>query len=134
MSLISRDETLAQEIDFVELKKSRRLMYQNMSGCQSFVFMMDLRNNNPSNKQQIIDYFTPEEVAELVLHEMVKRLSLLAVTCCKVTIPQKWVGSSVALGFDCGYFPRRDDNDKIKSKLNAEALIRSKVIVNIFDW
>ena len=128
-SLTSRDETLGEELEFVELKKSRRLMYQNMSGFQSFVFMMDLHDYQ---SQKIDEYYSSEEVAELVLHEIVKRLLLLAVACCRVTVPQKWVGSSVALGFDCGYFPSRKKDKDLG--LCAEDLIRSKVIVNIFDW
>lgn len=125
-SLTSRDETLGEELEFVELKKTRRLMYQNMSGFQSLIFMMDLHSH-----QNIEGHYSSEEVAELVLNEIVKKLSRLAVACCRVSVPQKWVGSSVALGFDCGYFPKRKDKCL---KSSAEDLIRSKVIVNIFDW
>jgi len=42
-----------------------------------------------------------------------------------VPVPQKWIGSSVALGFDCGSLPRRDE---------PEESIRKRVLVSIFDW
>lgn len=54
------------------------------------------------------------------------RLLHLSSTCHKVKVPQKWLGSSVALGYDAGDFPPRSNE--------TEKKIRSNVIVNIFDW
>jgi len=42
-----------------------------------------------------------------------------------VMVPQKWIGSSVALGFDCGELPLRS---------KGEESIGENIIVNIFDW
>eukprot|EP00434_Breviolum_minutum_P029748 symbB.v1.2.026299.t1/scaffold2616.1/size74813/3 len=42
----------------------------------------------------------------------------------KCPVPQKWIGSSVALGFDIGQMPKRGEEEKF----------RQKIIVSIFDW
>ena len=127
-SIVSRDETIENAIDFIDLKKKRKIMYQNMTGLEIFSYLIDLQESNydMENLQHHIseEYFSAAEVSEIVLNEIVKRLSRLTVACNKVTIPQKWVGSSVAIGFDCNYMPARDNEQEI----------RSKVIVNIFDW
>eukprot|EP00960_Hanusia_phi_P012211 356171-Hanusia_phi.AAC.5 len=56
---------------------------------------------------------------------MLKRMSELCKYFEQVPVPQKWIGSSVALGFDACQLPRRD---------NSLAKEIDKVIVNIFDW
>jgi len=43
-----------------------------------------------------------------------------------VPAPQKWLGSSVAVGFDDDYVPHRTDA--------AEEEVRKKTMVSIFDW
>jgi len=72
------------------------------------------------------DVYTTSEVAEIVLHETVRQLIQLSATCHNTTVPQKWLGSSVALGYDAEYFPVRSNS--------SEQKIRSNVIVSIFDW
>jgi len=72
------------------------------------------------------DVYTKSEVAEIVLHETVSQLVQLSATCHASKVPQKWLGSSVALGYDAGSFPPRSNS--------AEQSVRSNVIVNIFDW
>lgn len=62
------------------------------------------------------------ELTEIVLHETVTKLTQYAIACEKLTFAQKWLGSSIALGYDAG-----------ASTLSEED-IRSKVIVNAFDW
>jgi len=42
----------------------------------------------------------PMEFLELVTGEMVKMLVRLMVACRQIKVPQKWIGSSVVLGFD----------------------------------
>lgn len=65
---------------------------------------------------------SPIELAEITLHEIVKKLVSLAKACRHVPVPQKWIGSSVALGFDCEKLPATEEE------------ARDKVIVKIFDW
>jgi len=53
------------------------------------------------------------------------RLANLAVACSQCPVPQKWIGSSVAIGFDCGKLPLRS---------TPEADIRKTLRLHIFDW
>ena len=71
------------------------------------------------------EIYSSAELSEIVFHEIVTRTAKLAAACNKVTVPQKWVGSSVALGYDCGTLPPRSKD---------ESTIRSQLLVNIFDW
>ena len=66
-----------------------------------------------------------EEFAEAVLRNMLKQMSDLCRYFEQVPVPQKWIGSSVALGFDVFQLPTRDES-------GLREMI--KVIVNIFDW
>jgi hypothetical protein len=66
------------------------------------------------------------EQSEIVLHKMVRKLFCLAVCCDRLLIPQKWIGSSIALGFDA--LARAERSSK------QEAYLRSTVIVKIFYW
>jgi len=136
-------------------KKAQRMAFQRMTGSNVFMHYLDLHDRpadgeksaasdqmKPSDNstavtdvaEQIgkdlsidtVDEYTGSEVTEIVLHETLCRLLQLSSTCHKVKIPQKWLGSSVALGYDAGNFPPRSDG--------TEKRIRSSVIVNIFDW
>jgi hypothetical protein len=66
--------------------------------------------------------FTKSELTEIVLHETVKRLTRYAIACHKLSIPQKWIGSSIALGYDAGGFSLTEEE------------IRASTVVNAFDW
>jgi len=68
------------------------------------------------------------EYSELIFHEIVKRISRLSVICQNQPIPQKWIGSSLALGYDCLSLP-------LVPQTNVEeSSIRSHVICTLFDW
>lgn len=73
----------------------------------------------------LAERLAPVEVAELVHCETVQRLAGLAFACRMAPVPQKWIGSSVALGFDCGLLPARSI---------APKEVQASVIVHIFDW
>jgi|ERR1719438_530854 len=60
------------------------------------------------------------------MHEILRRLIKLRSKCQKISTPQKWIGSSVCLGFDCEMIPKRSEN--------VEEEIREGVIAYIFDW
>jgi C2 domain len=110
-------------------KMARRILLQNLRGAQIFRLLIDvhLDQQQPSVDDMHKQYL-PVEVAEIVLHELVCNLIRLAVTCGRLQVPQKWLGSSVALGFDCGLYPSRTPGGE------SEHAIRSKVITNVFDW
>lgn len=122
-------------------KKAARMALQKMTGSDAVMHFVDVREM-PTEEEKLAvsrrsdagevetaaaaDAYSQTELAEIALHETVRRLARLSRTCHRVTVPQKWLGSSVALGFDAGSFPTRSPD--------AEERIRSKVIVNVFDW
>ena len=105
---------------------------------------MDVHLDQPHDQRHASDmsvssdtishYYQATEAAAIVLHELVKQLLHLAVTCERLEIPQKWIGSSVALGYDGSLFPGRDQDSGQGGERAGEELIRSKVIVKLFDW
>jgi len=117
---------------------SARMALQRMNGPQVLMHYLDLHDvpdgENEGLKDDVeesdyerkADVYTKSEVAEIVLHETVRQLVQLSATCHASTVPQKWLGSSVALGYDAGSFPPRSNS--------SEQSVRSNVIVNIFDW
>jgi hypothetical protein len=102
-------------------KKSRRLLYQGLSGNRIVHHLFDLHDS----LEEHAGMFTVDEYLEIIMHETVKLLTQLAVGCHIVKFPQKWIGSSLALGFDCASLP---------SRANGEHEIRQSVICKIFDW
>jgi len=71
------------------------------------------------------DKFSRSEVAEIVLLETVRKLGNLLSACHRAS-PQEWQGSSIGIGYDSGNTPLRSASSK--------QIIRSNVIVSIFDW
>ncbi|CAK0833811.1 unnamed protein product [Prorocentrum cordatum] len=106
-------------------KKARRFMFQRMPATEVFMHLADVHQvpGYPDAAQDAV--WTPQEVAEVVLHEVCSRLCALALACRAVPVPQKWVGSSVAVGFDAAALPPRS---------LAEEEVRRRVVVKIFDW
>lgn len=113
-----KDEDVAQRESFQKTSLSDVLMY-----------FSDLRVDEHLTTETVTettDAYFRSEVAEIVLHEAVHKLVKLSVACHKNKVYQKWLGSSVLLGFDAGNFPPRSES--------SEQSIRSHVIVSIFDW
>jgi len=107
-------------------KKALRIMFQRMSAVAMLMHFLDVHQVPESPKaSELAGTLAPVELAELVLHEIVRRLAELALACRLVPVPQKWIGSSVALGFDCGGLPSRQQ---------PEQAVREAVKVHIFDW
>eukprot|EP00450_Noctiluca_scintillans_P007230 CAMPEP_0194492346 /NCGR_PEP_ID=MMETSP0253-20130528/10938_1 /TAXON_ID=2966 /ORGANISM="Noctiluca scintillans" /LENGTH=787 /DNA_ID=CAMNT_0039333203 /DNA_START=1 /DNA_END=2364 /DNA_ORIENTATION=+ len=104
-------------------KAASKLMLQRLAGADIFMHFVDVNavNNDTSDTS-----FSPVESSEIVLHEVSLRLHKLATACRACCVPQKWVGSSVAIGFDDGQSNTRSTE--------GEELLRKSVIVNIFDW
>lgn len=107
-------------------KKAGRLMLQRMSASEAVMHFSDLHQVPKDVKVgELEDHLSATEYADILLSETARQLAFLAAACRRVPVPQKWVGSSVALCFDAGTLPRRSD---------SEEDIRSRVVVNIFDW
>jgi len=108
------------------MKKAFRIMLQRMSGAEVFMHFADLHQAPPDPGEGSLEGVrSPLELAELVLCKTAQSLATLAASCRHVPVPQKWIGSSVALCFDNGELPAR-------SKTEAEVL--QSVKVHIFDW
>eukprot|EP00928_Gymnodinium_smaydae_P029449 TRINITY_DN22179_c0_g8_i1.p1 TRINITY_DN22179_c0_g8~~TRINITY_DN22179_c0_g8_i1.p1 ORF type:complete len:843 (+),score=169.79 TRINITY_DN22179_c0_g8_i1:425-2953(+) len=108
-------------------KKAARVIYQRMTSSEVFMYFLDVLQEpfESYEAQASTETLQPTELVELVMHEVVRRLVQLAVACRLSPAPQKWIGSSVALGFDCGSLPPRAE---------SESAVRDRVIVSIFDW
>ena len=127
----SKTTVWGRQVTESDVKKAKRIMMQTMKGDDIMRIFMDVHLDLDGSKLANVspgNTYMPVEVAEIVLHELVEKLVHLAVTCYRVQVPQKWIGSSVALGYDAGLFPERTSPEE------AEQSIRSKVIVNVFDW
>uniref|UniRef100_A0A7S4SL66 C2 domain-containing protein n=1 Tax=Alexandrium monilatum TaxID=311494 RepID=A0A7S4SL66_9DINO len=105
-------------------KKARRFMLQRMPASEIVMHLADV-HQEPAEPSEGSPCWAPTELAEIALHEMCRRLAGLSVACRRAPVPQKWVGSSVALGFEVGHCPLREV---------PEAELRRSVRVNIFDW
>lgn len=127
-------------------KKAQRLMFQHMNGAEIFMHFLEspsfqlsssngvgLETNITTSSASIDDEcFTPMEKCEIILEEIAIKLIRLAQTCHSVRIPQKWIGSSVAIAYDAGDTKLNTDEQK-QTGACAEEII-SKVQVNVFDW
>lgn len=107
-------------------KKVGRLMVQGWASAEVFMHFMDVHQEPVDPGDEEIEVCrSPTELAEIVLCEVVCRLSQLCRACRRAPAPQKWIGSSVGVGFDAGTLPLRsvsvDD-------------IRESVRVTLFDW
>mmetsp|Transcript_100986 Transcript_100986/g.200623 ORF Transcript_100986/g.200623 Transcript_100986/m.200623 type:complete len:738 (-) Transcript_100986:223-2436(-) len=107
-------------------KKALRFMFQQMKGADMFTHLLDVHQEPADPGQEALaTVLAPPEYIEIMLHESVVRLASLCVACYHSPVPQKWIGSSVAIGFDCGNLPSRS---------TPEADIRNTLRLNIFDW
>jgi len=107
-------------------KKALRFMFQQMRGAEMFTHMLDVHQEpEDPGTEALKTVLSPIELTEILLHEAVIRLNTLVVACYHCPVPQKWIGSSVAIGFDCG---------KLPSRSTPEAEIRNTLRLNIFDW
>mmetsp|Transcript_112776 Transcript_112776/g.364211 ORF Transcript_112776/g.364211 Transcript_112776/m.364211 type:complete len:407 (-) Transcript_112776:8-1228(-) len=105
-------------------KRALRIMFQRMAAQEMLRYFFDLHQMDIAD-EQLASMLSPAEYLEIVHNEVVCRLIQLSLACRLTLAPQKWIGSSVALGFDCGRVPARSQ---------PEEEIRRSVRVNIFDW
>lgn len=105
-------------------KKARRIMMQRMPAAEMLAHFMDV-HQEPAPPESGSLTLTRCEYAEMVMSEITYQLVSLAMACKSAAVPQKWIGSSVALGFDAGLLPSRDTP--------VQEILKS-VRVQIFDW
>jgi len=107
-------------------KKARRIALQVMPGSEMLMHFIDLHNEPGLVERPEVDMLlTFTELGEIVLHELVQRMVRLCLACHRSPVPQKWIGSSVALGFEVGPLPER---------ASGESFVRKQVEACIFDW
>jgi len=115
----------AESVGKATSKKAQRLMFQRMEASTIFMHFLDTHQVPADVEEDRLDsLLSPTEVAELVHSEIVSQLLRLTLACRKTPVPQKWIGSSVALGFDDATLPQRASEEEV----------RRKVIVKVFDW
>merc|ERR1712032_14268 len=102
-------------------KKAKRIMMQRMTGAEMLMHLFDTQSNiQEESTRNLNTNLSPLEIAEITLHQMCGRLVRLALACRHVPVPQKWIGSSVALGFDAG---------TVQPRFGGEELARRSTIV-----
>ncbi|CAK8985996.1 unnamed protein product [Durusdinium trenchii] len=106
--------------------KALRVMLQRMPAVEMLLHWLDL-HQEPLDVEdhELPGRLCTTELAEVVGHEAVRGLYGLAVACRRSPVPQKWIGSSVGLGFDAGHVPKRE---------HGEEEVRKSTVVCIFDW
>lgn len=119
----------ASSSDFV--KKTLKVLFQTLNGSDIFMHFLDLHQQQFHNYTTLNDhkkpedYYTPDEYTEIIMHQIVQTLLQITIACYQVTIPQKWVGSSLAIGYDVATLPHVSQ---------SEEQIRSSVKVHLFDF
>eukprot|EP00929_Paragymnodinium_shiwhaense_P041056 TRINITY_DN21355_c0_g1_i3.p1 TRINITY_DN21355_c0_g1~~TRINITY_DN21355_c0_g1_i3.p1 ORF type:complete len:566 (-),score=136.74 TRINITY_DN21355_c0_g1_i3:206-1903(-) len=112
--------------DAHQLKKAMRVVFSQMPGEDMLRYFLDVHQDPGDPGDAALETtLTACELVEVALSEMVRQLVGIALACRYVQLPQKWVGSSVILGFDCGGLPPRNID---------EATLRDSVKVHILDW
>jgi hypothetical protein len=119
------EQTLKDDGESKFSKKSRRLLYQHLQGRKIFQYLLDIHNDHENTDLPSEQFYDVDEYLEITMDEIMRSLTKLAIACWQVKIPQKWIGSSLAIGFDAGEIPQRSE---------TEASIRDSSIVRIFDW
>mmetsp|Transcript_43211 Transcript_43211/g.78612 ORF Transcript_43211/g.78612 Transcript_43211/m.78612 type:complete len:743 (-) Transcript_43211:115-2343(-) len=110
------------------VKKCRRIQYQRLKASEIMMHFIDVRDATPqppdcdSESQRLASV----EWMEVVMASILRQLMELHLACALLDTPQKWIGSSVALGFDVATLPSREE---VKT-LGGHGFVR----VNIFDW
>jgi len=102
-----------------------RFSLQVMTGFEIMHYFLDFHQEPFGCETDFQKYWSPSELAELFLAELVVRLVILCRACRCALVPQKWIGSSIALACNVATVPSR--------QVSVEEL-REHVKVHIFDW
>lgn len=112
-------------------RKAFRKMCQQLRCADVIMHFLDIHQMPEDPDEARLEHVhAPIEVAEAVLLEVSRQLASLAVACRRAPAPQKWIGSSVALGFDAGSLPPRKRGMGWRAELSRASGAR----VTLFDW
>mmetsp|Transcript_2008 Transcript_2008/g.3207 ORF Transcript_2008/g.3207 Transcript_2008/m.3207 type:complete len:436 (+) Transcript_2008:309-1616(+) len=103
-------------------KKHKRMQLQSMPAYNWLSYFLDIREAAVSFDRTTTA--SPSEYAEAILCTLIKRMTALVQAFQSIPAPQKWIGSSIAFGFDCGLLPPRSELDSISERSACY----------IFDW
>jgi len=104
-------------------KKARRFYFQRMSTAEVLAALVDFRELT-----QDPQCLWPCECAEMALLAMVRDLGGILRACNRIPVPQKWIGSSVAVVAEAGAYPPRPHRGAQPQGSSHKACVR------IFDW
>ena len=88
-------------------KKSKRLQFQGMPAKRFLSWFIDCREAMGAPGYGYGTHASNAEYGEAVLRAIVVKLATLAKALREVPVPQKWLGSSIALLFEAGALPER---------------------------
>eukprot|EP00928_Gymnodinium_smaydae_P058016 TRINITY_DN4121_c0_g6_i1.p1 TRINITY_DN4121_c0_g6~~TRINITY_DN4121_c0_g6_i1.p1 ORF type:complete len:885 (-),score=152.13 TRINITY_DN4121_c0_g6_i1:46-2319(-) len=115
------------------LSGAKKLLLQRMRCADMFMHFLDLHDRFPAVDADALEQsHGPAEIAEAVLREVARSLAQLAIACREAPAPQKWIGSSIALGFDAGCLPKRAPAPPGAAKRELHRYVGTRV--TIFDW
>lgn len=88
-------------------RKSKRFQYQNMPAKRFLSWFLDTRELTGDAAYNPDTHASPCEYSEVVLRSLATSLAQLCRGLRELPVPQKWLGSSVALLFEAGKLPER---------------------------
>jgi hypothetical protein len=91
----------------ISQKKAKRVQFQSMPAKRFLSWFIDCREATEAPDYNVSTHVSNAEYAEAVLRAIVVKLATLARALREVPVPQKWLGSSIALLFDAGQLPAR---------------------------
>eukprot|EP00756_Hemistasia_phaeocysticola_P003653 Hpha_TRINITY_DN1235_c0_g1::TRINITY_DN1235_c0_g1_i1::g.44722::m.44722 len=103
-------------VEFSAGKKGKRLALQKLQAAEFLTYWSQMRPETPT-----LGTLTGNEVAALAFQSATRSVVSLVVAAASMRVPQQWIGSSIALGYDIAARPARDDPPP-------------SGVVNIFDW
>lgn len=113
----------------VRLKRARRLALQRMPTSEVLTAFVDFRLE-PGAAEPGAARLLPVEHGEAAALDVVWQVAQLLRACAELPVPQKWVGSSVAVTADAAGAPLRPaPGDSLSVKGNGQF-----ARVHIFDW
>lgn len=119
-------------------KKAKRLAFQRKSTSDILLAAIDLRSAGASLSGSASGgqkdaassrCLCASEYGELVILEIIRKLRSILGACLQIPVPQKWIGSSVAICLDASTaLPRPDRGGSVTSVLDG----RCRIV--LFDW
>jgi len=118
-----------------KLKKAKRFFFQRMTAGGVLAAFIDLRDQGLesragwNNAASDPSFLRPCEYAEILLLTIISELASILRSSLGVPVPQKWVGSSIAIVAEVNGTPPREEET-----LAPWEWTRERTKVRIFDW